>query len=1175
MSQFVRTAVTVVVVAMLVAVVPSVVSRGGATAHPSVPVLAPRSSGAPAVPATVSRGSSPRSPLSEVQWILTTLRDDGVPARDIHLPNLAAAGPHPNRQVGILYGSAPAPMGISDIGLENVSGNLVPYVIDTTSAAGTITVTNAQSMYVDGDGPDMYGVQLNSALTNVTLFGNSTYQFWAQNFLTYTSSSGELSFGDSLWNFSALPISPNVLYANGPNGSLVAPIFYYAVGPTFTVRYPFTVSFYLNSTTLEDRPALFFNYSLSSTTVNAAGSFDYVVFNSSATVPHARAPTAQFQVNGEAYNPIGLVNDIELVVVGNDAGDTTTFYQMNATLSIAYWNDSRARYDTVPSAFNSGTDTGETSNGVQVYYNASAGVGEPVAHMIVGPSFLNGLWNVSSTAGVRLFQVTQTPVNAFLFISPGTSFNETTAQWVPTIPFALATSNFGIPNDGNPYYFEWMLSDYHATGASFNTAPNSTDALTETLVRGMGVGLYTPLLAWGNSELPSISRSGAGTPASPYVIESNQRAPLDPVFSQWNDFQFPVFAGLLLVNTTAWVTVTPPTFQIVYPPGFVEQPAVTAVAPGLPGSNDLQLEFDNVSNVTIKDGPSISGWFSWNLPNVYPLGAVIFWNSSGNLIAGNTFYDQGSSIALYGGTNNTVWGNSFLNTSVAATNLSAVFQQQPLNVTAVYESESGDLIYNNYFDVATPAFTPTSDPLLCQIECEPSSYVDRWNVSLEPANATATFLRSSLTGSIIGTWYQGGNFWSNYGTQADPFGILPYNDSGLITNGGDYVPLVPNTLFPVTFRETGLGSGTPWSVTTLGVTTSSGGASLVLWAPNGTYNYSLPSPAGYEGPDNGSFTVNNASASVSVLFAPLEPVTFSETGLILGSTWSVRVPESNGSNLASGTATTSTLVLELAGGTSPVAYSGLATAFGYLLVTWSTEVGTSPVEVSIVFTPAMDLEFLEGGLTPGTPWTVTLQKGAWSTDVTSLNTTILFTTLNTPTGLLNYTVAAAGYVADPASGAIVTPASPAVGVEFTPINGTLLAHVSPAGATLAVGGQPVPVVDGSASVSLTPGLYSVKVTESGYLPYFNNISVSSARTSELNVSLTSMPTAPAPGISTAAWALIGILAAVTVLLLLVLLVSRSRGRRPPATPIAAVTAPSVPPATPPSETGPSVPWKEQ
>jgi len=1212
-------------------------------ANPHAGVAAGESGTSPSSGLPSGHPSSPYlgSSLSRVQTVLKTLRADGVPARDIHLPDLAAEGTHSTHQVGLTYSGAPAPMGVSDIGLENISGNITPYILNTTSAEGSIQFSNAQSFYVDGDGPDMFGVQLNSVVTNVTLFGNSTYQFWTQNYVSYTSSSGQLSFGDNIWNFSSPSgaISPNVFYETGPNGSLVAPIFYYAIGPTFSVHYPFTVSFYLNSTTVDDRPAVFFNYSVASTTFNRSGSFDFVVFNSSVGTPSAPAPVAQFQVNGEQFDPIGLVNDIELDVVGNDDGDMTTFYQMEANLSIAYWNDTTRSYSPVPSAFDTGVDTGETSNGVMVYYNETGGgVVEPVAHMIIGPSFLGGLWNVSPTPGVRLFDETLNPVNAFLFVNPGTAFNRSSAQWVPTFAPGTATTTFGIPNDGNNYFFTWLLSDYRPAGATMNTPSNTTLTFTRTLFRFPGAGVYTPLFAWGNAELAAISSYGAGTAASPYYIENDQGASIDSVFSQWNDFLFPVFPGILLVHTTASVQVTPSSFEINYPPGFSD----IGFAPGLPDSNYLQLEFAYSSNVSLTNAPSISGWLSSPLPTVYPLGAVIFWNSSGNLIAGNTFYDEGASLALYGGTNNTIWGNEFLNTSVPTTDLYSIFDQ-PTNVTGVYESESGDLLYNNYFDVSSPAFTPTFDPLSCQTVCSNASYVDTWNVSWQPASDAATVLGTTLTGSIIQTSYQGGNFWSNYGTQLDPYGILPYDDGGLVTNGGDYVPLVPFTLYPVMFNETGLAPGTLWNVSAMSVTTSGTGSTLLLWVPNGTYSYLLPSPMGYQSSGNGVFSVSGGNTSVPVSFAPLETVSFLETGLVPGRTWSVAVQGTGGSIVANGSSNGSLIALDLAGGSTGVLYAGSASAVGYATVSWSTLVGTTPTNVSIAFAPATVVEFLEHGLPSGAPWTVNLQQGTWATYGTSDGSTIYFTTLNSASVPFNFTVSSTGFTATPSSGSEVIPSSSPIPIQFSQLPGTLVAHVQPATAMLMVdatvvaltaGGTgtlslspgvhsleateagyfayfnnvtisagsttnmaiilnpitpalgpdgtisltvtpttasawvdeiPVTLSGGTYSGSATPGPHSLEVTQAGYLPYFNNVSVTSGRITSVSVSLTLVPTSTTTttstfGVGTGAWIAIGVLAALVLVLLIAVLVYRSQGRRPPLKPVAPLT-PSTSPAS--------------
>ncbi|HTT16422.1 MAG TPA: thermopsin family protease, partial [Thermoplasmata archaeon] len=626
------------------------VARGATPSASTASASAPRSgSGAPAPTAAAERVSA----LNEA------LRDRGVPLQDIHPPNLGAERPGARGPVSPTYATGPAPMGLADLGLRNVSGSLEPYALATSSVWGSVNLTRAASVYVDGDGPDTFGIQLNAVASNVTLFGGTGYEFWTQDFVSYTSSTQQLSFGDNVWNFSADAISANVFAATSPNGTLVAPYFYYAVGPTFTVAYPFTLGLYLNSTVVGHEPAVFFNYTVAeSNGTTLKGSFDDVVFASSAHPSAHPAPPPAFAINGSAVDPIGLPNDFELDLVGNDDGDTTTFFAMNATLGLAYWNASLGAYATVPSAYDAGSDTGETSTGILPTYTVPVLGGPPTVHVGLGPSYVQGLWNVSAALnGSRSFLLVQRPQNAFLFVSPGTSFDPASAQWVPTLRLGASTTSFVLPNEGN-FSLEWMLSDREPeTFAVSNLVPlpNSTTGIVLNLTVNATYGSYTPLLAYGNAELKAISQHGAGTLANPYILVHHPLHSLDPVFGQMNDFGFPVFAGVLLVNTTSYVRLLEPAVTIDY--GSWQYGQLDGL--GLPHVNELQLEFWNVSDVAVLNSSGISGWLSVEL-SAFPEGELLFWGSSDDLVANDTFYDQGTAIALYGGTGTTIWGNRVL-----------------------------------------------------------------------------------------------------------------------------------------------------------------------------------------------------------------------------------------------------------------------------------------------------------------------------------------------------------------------------------------------------------------------------------------------------------------------------------------------------------------------------------
>ena len=98
--------------------------------------------------------------------------------------------------------------------------------------------------------------------------------------------------------------------------------------------------------------------------------------------------------------------------------------------------------------------------------------------------------------------------------------------------------------------------------------------------------------------------------------------------------------------------------------------------------------------------------------------------------------------------------------------------------------------------------------------------------------------------------------------------------------------------YSVTFTESGLPSGTSWSVTLNGNTESSTTNTISFSEPNGTYSYVVASVTGYTAsPSSGTITVNGANVNIAVTFTPVPvktyTVTFTENGLPSGTFWSV------------------------------------------------------------------------------------------------------------------------------------------------------------------------------------------------------------------------------------------------------------------------------------------------
>ena len=752
---------------------------------PSGSMAGAPASATPALAATLSGGaSSPASGSAAGSAVLSTLHADHAPMNEVFLPNFNARERVANGVVAPLYTTAPAPMGLGDFGIQDQDGQNVGTISYTSSVKASVTFGSLEPLYVGAAGPDQFTIQANTVLTDVTVLNTTGNQYWIQNVPVYYADSQTLVFEDNIWNFSnpSFYFPPNGIYAHGPGGFFIGDEVYIGVGSVaYTLAPPFTVTTYNNATILNDRPAVFFNYTVSKGGVSISGSYDFAEFNSTGgAVPTGPAASPTYQINGQAANPTGfLLNDAEIMIGGPGGGSTTNFLGISGSVGLWTQPNGTDQYVSVPSAYDFGTDTGETSAGIAEY---STGGANPTAVLTSGPSLLYPLWGVAGSVapGAATYSFSVKPSNAFVFAAPGGSFNDSLAAWAP-VPTS-GTATYDLPP--GTYSFQFLLSDYSPQGATYGASGTGHHAspVPVDLRFDPWAGVYTPLWAFDNAQLAAISFSGRGSERSPYVLFNNEYGAIDPLFGEFNDYEFPVFAGIFLVDTSAYVSVVDaPSFLIHY---AIAPEASEAAAVGVPSTNFLEENFYGVSHVSIVGASDLTGWLYADDAG-FTLASVVFWNSSDNLIAGNEFRVMSQGLILFGGTNNVVWGNTFTPVTLPSPYSNAIAYN---GSTFAFELwESGDLIYNNAFLTPITAYTPTVNIY----NGAPELSVDTWNVSYRSARDVLSVNGWGLSGNILGLNYEGGNYRWNYGTPSDPTGVLPYNNGGLITVGGDYLPLEP------------------------------------------------------------------------------------------------------------------------------------------------------------------------------------------------------------------------------------------------------------------------------------------------------------------------------------------------------------------------------------------------
>jgi hypothetical protein len=191
------------------------------------------------------------------------------------------------------------------------------------------------------------------------------------------------------------------------------------------------------------------------------------------------------------------------------------------------------------------------------------------------------------------------------------------------------------------------------------------------------------------------------------------------------------------------------------------------------------------------------------------------------------------------------------------------------------------------------------------------------------------------------------------------------------------VSFYPTFSASVSFSETGLPSSTLWSVTLEAATRTSTTSEIQFQEYNGTYDFSVQSVYGFTvSPSSGSLVVNGGNVNVPVRFsARTYSVTFSESGVPIGSRWSVTLG-SVGNASSEGT-------ISFTEPNGTYAFAITATNPRWQSVTPDGFVGVNGTDqvVDIVFLYAFGVDVTESGLPTGTEWYFNL-SGTASLDPT-------------------------------------------------------------------------------------------------------------------------------------------------------------------------------------------------
>ncbi|MFI5414363.1 MAG: thermopsin family protease [Candidatus Lutacidiplasmatales archaeon] len=371
------------------------------------------------------------------------------------------------------YTGEPAPMGIADFGVTGGSPGGTAYEYSAASFQGQ-AVVRSLSVTIGGTSSKVTAFELNAV---VVLQRNGTnFTYWIQNGLHLDAGSDEFTIGGAyVWNFSSPGARLTAGELSGNAGSALATDTYYYIpscGPTYpgqcsTLGLPATLTGRIVTATSSGLPYVASQYNLGS---------GWVTYDNVSFAHMANANDSGFRVDGFAPTPYaaGLYYDAEWVWVGAGGGSASTDQGSDINMTLSEWNGHN--YQAVPTAWNFGSNTGETSSNVTDIAAVPLG-----GHLASGSGSLGVLYNLSGVGFLNVTVPTRSPSTVLV------------DGWA--LPFEGGWANVTLPVGAHSIYLRNFTnaSDDFAITAGATTAVNLSRA-GEVIVNESGL---PPGTTWG------------------------------------------------------------------------------------------------------------------------------------------------------------------------------------------------------------------------------------------------------------------------------------------------------------------------------------------------------------------------------------------------------------------------------------------------------------------------------------------------------------------------------------------------------------------------------------------------------------------------------------------------------------------------------------------------------